>query len=96
MEQYVTIELFGQPYRFKADTETAEAQQAANYLMDEVEKVQHQHGETLSQGDRMTVLLSVALNIAHENLKLNKYQIDFKKQLSDQSAKILNLLEALP
>ena len=96
MEQYVTIELFGQPYRFRADTETAEAQQAAEYLMDEVGKVQHQYGETLCQGDRMTVLLSVALNIAHEHLKLNKYQSEFQKQLSDQSARILNLLRARP
>ena len=95
MEHYVTIELFGQPYRFRADTETVEAQKAANYLMDEVGKVERHHKAALSQSDRMTILLSVALNIAHENLKLQQNYNRFKQQLSDQSAKILNLLDAL-
>ena len=95
MDRYVTIELFGQTYRFRADDEVHGAQAAANYLMGEIAKVQSQFGETVSLNDRMTVLLSVALNIAHENLKLNQRQTEFHEQLSDQSTKILELLDTL-
>jgi cell division protein ZapA (FtsZ GTPase activity inhibitor) len=95
LEQYVTIELFGQSHRFRADTETEDAQKAANYLMEQIAKVEAQHGATLSQTDRMTILLSVALNIAHDNQRLRNSETRFNQQLSAQSGKILNLLDAL-
>jgi len=95
LDRYITIELFGQIYRFKADAETDEAQEAANYLTEEIAKVQGQFGETVSRNDRMTVLLSVALNIAHDNLKLSRCQNEFHQQLSDHSTKILELLDTL-
>jgi hypothetical protein len=42
LEHIVTIELFGQPYTFKADTEMVKANQIAELLLHEVQKVEDQ------------------------------------------------------
>ena len=39
LEQHVTIELFGQPYTFKTQSELSQAREVADFLVREVTKV---------------------------------------------------------
>ena len=43
LEQIVTVQLFGLPYTFKAESEGAKAREVADYLVSEVAKVEGKH-----------------------------------------------------
>ncbi|HSM89825.1 MAG TPA: cell division protein ZapA [Desulfobacterales bacterium] len=68
----VTIELFGQSHTFKADTEAARANEVADLLKREVEKVQDQQTGSSTHIPKLTILILAALNIAQNIIQLNK------------------------
>ncbi len=72
MEHMVTIELFGQSHTFKADTEAARANEVADLLKREVEKVQDQQTGSSTHIPKLTILILAALNIAQNIIQLNK------------------------
>jgi cell division protein ZapA (FtsZ GTPase activity inhibitor) len=72
LDQFVTIELFGQPYTFKADTEPAKAREVADFLIGEVSKIQDQQPVQIPHISKLTILVIAALNMAHQILQLKK------------------------
>lgn len=72
MDQFVTIELFGQPYTFKADIEATDAREVADLLVGEVDKVHDQQSGQIPHIPRLTILIIAALNLAHQILQLQK------------------------
>jgi len=94
MEQLVTIELFGQPYTFKAQSEAAKAQEIADILINEVAKVQSdQRGETSSVTQTATLIIA-ALNIANENVELKAHYQGLLQDISERSALLIGKLNA--
>ena len=93
MEQLVTIELFGQPYTFKADAEVRKAKEVAELLVKEVERVQHQQSDQLSNITNLTILMLAALNIAHENMELKTNHSKFLHIISERSAVLIRKLD---
>ena len=69
LEQLVTIELFGQPYTFKTQSEIPWAKEVADYLVKEVNRVEGAQSGTLSNTNKITVMISAALNIAKDCLE---------------------------
>jgi cell division protein ZapA (FtsZ GTPase activity inhibitor) len=72
LEHLVTIELFGQPYTFKSDTDVAKANEAAELLLNEVQKVQTQHSGPSTYMPKLTIMILAALNIANSIMQLKK------------------------
>jgi len=94
MEQLVTIELFGQPYTFKAQSEAAKAQKIADILVNEVAKVQSdQRGEASSVTQTATLIIA-ALNIANENVELKAHYEGLLQDISKRSAALISDLDA--
>ena len=93
MEQLVTIELFGQPYTFKAESEVTEAKDVANSLVKEVEKVEGQQTGQSSDFSKLTILIIAALNIANENFELKKNHSNFLKEIFRRSASLIHTLD---
>jgi len=91
LEQLVTIELFGQPYTFKAESNVTHAKEVADYLVEEVARIEKQH-PSQSSGTKLTTLLLAALNIANENVELKKSHSDLLSNISKRS---VNLIHAL-
>ena len=92
MEQMVTIELFGQPYTFKAESEIETAKAVADLLVKEVDKVQHQQSGQLSNISNLTIVILAALNIANENMELKRNHSKFFDDVSQRSARIIGQL----
>ena len=92
MEQMVTIELFGQPYTFKAETEVETAKAVADLLVKEVDKVQHQQSGPLSNISNLTILILAALNIANENMELKRNHSKLLDDVNQRSALIIGQL----
>ena len=93
MEQLVTIELFGQPYTFKTESDITNAKEVADYLVKEVAKVETQHSSKSSVTKFATLILA-ALNIANENIERKKNYSELLANISKQSANLIRALDA--
>ncbi len=65
MEKHVTIQLFGQSHTFRAESEATNARAVADYLVDQVEKVDAQLGGQQSGMSRLNIMILAAMNIAN-------------------------------
>ena len=95
MEQIVTIELFGQPYSFKAESEVKTAKAVADLLVKEVDKVQHQQSQRSSNMSNLTILILAALNIANENMELKRNHSKFLNEICERSAGMIGRLDEM-
>lgn len=95
MEELVTIELFGQPYTFKADTQINQAKAVAEVLMNEVQRIQQQNAGRPAHESKLTILMSAALNIANENYELKQHYRQAVENISERSDRLLHLLDQI-
>ena len=96
MEPLVTIELFGQPYTFRADTEIGKARRVADTLVKEVAKIESQQSEPSAHMTRLTIMILAALNIANENHDLRMKYSELITQISKRSTRLIGLLDTGP
>jgi cell division protein ZapA (FtsZ GTPase activity inhibitor) len=90
--QLVTIELFGQPYTFKTESDITNAKEVADYLAEEVSKVETQHSSKSSVTKFATLILA-ALNIANENIERKRFYSDLLANISKKSANLIRALD---
>ncbi len=94
MEQLITIELFGQPYKFKSAPETDNAQEVAEVLVKEVGRIQDQQSKEAPGITQIAILILAALNIANENMELKKNYSTLQETVSKRSDTLKRLLDA--
>ncbi len=94
MEQLVTIELFGQAYTFKAESEIAKAKEVADFLVREVTRVETQQSGKASDITKLTIMILTALNIANENYELKMNHSNLLRDISRRSANLIRILDA--
>ena len=92
MEQIVTIELFGQPHTFKADSDVTRAKEVADLLVEAVARVENQQNGLSSNISRQKILILAALNIANEHMELKR---NHSKLLQDVAQRTTNLIGRL-
>jgi cell division protein ZapA (FtsZ GTPase activity inhibitor) len=95
LEQIVTIELFGQPYSFKAESEIQTAKAVADLLIKEVDKVQLQQSDQSSTISNLTILILAALNIANENMELKENHSKFSHKICERSTRLIGRLDEI-
>jgi cell division protein ZapA (FtsZ GTPase activity inhibitor) len=94
-DQIVTIELFGQPYSFKAESEVKEAKEVAEILVKEVDKIQNQQTDPSSTMSNLTILILAALNIANENMELKRNRSRLLDEISERSTGLIRRLDEI-
>ncbi len=92
MEQLVTIDLFGQSYTFKTDSEVFKAEEVADFLVKEVKKVESQHSVKTSDVTKFTILILAALNIANENFEIKRNDSEFLNDISQRLNRTIRTL----
>lgn len=93
LDQFVTIELFGQPYTFKADAEAAKAREVADFLVGEINKIQNQQAGQSPHISRLTILIITALNMANQILQLKKEASEICSQVSTRCEELNRMLD---
>ena len=93
MEQLVTIELFGKPYTFKAESEVKKAKEVAEVLAKEVSRIESQQSGESSTASDLTTLMMAALNIAHQNLELENNHSKFIQDITQRSAELIRKID---
>ena len=94
MEQLVTIELFGQPYTFKTESDVTDATKVADYLVKEVTKIETQHAGESSSVTKLATLMLAALNIANENMELKNKHSHLLQDISKRSENLIQTLDS--
>jgi cell division protein ZapA (FtsZ GTPase activity inhibitor) len=89
----LTIELFGQPYTFRTDSDLTVAKEVADILIREVGRVETQQKRSGSGITKQAMLILAALNIATENIELKKQQTYFAENISQRADTIMKLME---
>ncbi|MDJ0830012.1 MAG: cell division protein ZapA [Desulfobacterales bacterium] len=93
MEQLITINLFGQPYTFKTESEFTKAKEVADLLVKEVTRVESQQPGESSGITKQAVLILAALNIANQNIELKQSYSEFMSVLSEKSSNLIHSLD---
>lgn len=93
-EPVVTIEIFGQPYTFKADADALTAKEVAEFLVKEVNRVEFEMSGTSASMTKKTILILAALNIANENFELKRNQSYFMREIAQRSRNLIRTLDS--
>jgi cell division protein ZapA len=93
LDQLVTIELFGRPFTFKAENDTSKAKEVADFLVQEVSKVENQLSNKSSNINKQAILILAALNIANEYFKCRQKHKDLLEIVSDRTSGLLHDLD---
>ena len=93
MEQIVTIELFGQPHTFKANSDVTRAKEVADFLVSEVARIENQQIDPPSNISRQKILILAALNIANENMELKRNHSKLLQDVVQRTTKLIGFLD---
>jgi cell division protein ZapA (FtsZ GTPase activity inhibitor) len=93
LNQLVKIEVFGQPYTFRAEDGGAHAQEVADYLVKEITRYQEHDAGKDTNANSLAILLSVALNLANENFELKSKQSELMNDLSQRAGQLIDKLK---
>jgi len=92
LDQLVTIEIFGQPFTFKADTEASKAKEVADYFAGEVARMEADLAGNGATVDKRVILILTALNITQELFQYKKEQKDLLSILLERSNELIKQL----
>lgn len=94
MDRLVTIDILGQPFAFKSDTDELEARAVADFVVKAVEKVRSQQQKKNQFIDKSAVLILTALNITSDLFDLQKKHQQLLKEIDERSAQMLSAIDA--
>ena len=89
----MTIDVLGQPFSFKTDSDLSEARAIADYLTASVGQVKTQCGNQAPTPDKRAILLLAALNITSEYFELKKKHRELLDDLDQRSAHLIDALD---
>ena len=93
MDQIVTIQLFGQTHTFKANSEVTKAEEVADFLVREVNRVESQQTDKSSNMSKLTILMLAALNIANDHMELIRNHSELLDDVSNRTANLIRTLD---
>jgi cell division protein ZapA (FtsZ GTPase activity inhibitor) len=88
LEQLITINIFGQRYTFRAEEGLIDPQSVADFLMEEVRKVETGQDEHIAETNRFVMLLQAALNISSRHLKLQQQLTAVSDRLTQKTERL--------
>lgn len=94
LDQVLKIEILGQPFSFKTDSDAADAGAVADYVVKSVEKAKKQCSQKASALDKWAILVLASLNIASDYFELKKEHQSLLNDINQRSTHLLNTLES--
>lgn len=93
MDQLLTIEVLGQPFTFKTDSDVSEAKAVADFVAKSADDVSLQCASQVPKPDKRAILILTALNISSELLDLKKKHQELINDINRRSARLLDTLD---
>lgn len=95
MERIITIDLFGESYRFETDSNPEKAKKIADFLLEEVTNAENEAAKKMPEVAKITILIIAALNIANQNIELKTEHSDIIKRISDRSSELIEMMDGI-
>jgi len=92
LEEILTVDLFGETYKFKTDADPSEASAIGKSIVDEVIRAGEGMKGPLTENRKFIQLLVATLNIAKELAEVKKSQADLHEKLVQKSATLIEKL----
>ena len=92
LEEILTVDLFGETYKFKTDADSSEASAIVKSIMDEVSRAGEGMKGPLTENRKFIQLLVATLNIAKELAEVKKNHADLHEKLTRKSATLIEKL----
>lgn len=92
MEEILTVELFGETYKFKTDADPGEAEGIVRTIVDEVTRAGGEMKGPLTENRKFIQLLVATLNIAKELAEVKKNHAELHDKLTRKSATLIEKL----
>lgn len=93
MEDIVTVELFGELFKFKAEPGVSNVQDVADFLTEEVNKVQKRQFGSSTGITKFALLLVAALNISNEYFELKQKYAEVTDGIEKRAASIIKSVD---
>lgn len=93
MDQLLTIEVLGQPFTFKTDSDQTDAKAVADYVVQAVNSIHAQGTQKAQLLDKRAILILAALNIANDYFNLHKKYQQLLQDIDQRSANLIQVLE---
>ena len=94
MEQLLTIDVLGQPFTFKTDSNSSEAEAVADYVVKTVDMVETHSKKGAPSLDKRAILILAALNITSELFHLKRKHQELLQSIDKRSTELIDLLES--
>lgn len=92
MEEILTVDLFGETYKFKTDADPSEASAIVKSIVNEVVRAGEGMKGPLTENRKFIQLLVATLNIAKELVEVKKTHVELQEKLSLKSATLIKKL----
>jgi cell division protein ZapA (FtsZ GTPase activity inhibitor) len=93
VDQLLTIEVLGQPFTFKTDSNESEARAVADFVVKSADQVKLQCAHQVPAPDKRAILILTALNIASEYFDLKRKHQEVLDDINQRSVHLLNALD---
>ncbi|MFO7963983.1 MAG: cell division protein ZapA [Desulfobacterales bacterium] len=94
MENLITINLFGQTYTFKTESEMVRAKAVADLVVEEVDRVQERVAQQTGELPKLAVMILAALNLANENYDLRANRSELIHKMTEKSSRLMRMIES--
>jgi cell division protein ZapA len=94
LDQLLTIEVLGQPFTFKSDSDASESRAVADHVANTAKRVKSQCAQNEPTPDKRAILILTALNITSEYFELKKKYQQLLQDIDKRSVDLLDALEA--
>lgn len=89
MEQIITVELLGEYFNFKVDSDSRiDAKEVTERLVSEVNEIASRFPLHAQKTNKLAILVSAALNIARQNVELSMYYGEFVNAVAGRAARM--------
>ncbi|MFH1152514.1 MAG: cell division protein ZapA [Pseudomonadota bacterium] len=93
LDDIVTIELFGEKFRFRPESQVREAQKIAEHLEHYVGLAEKQFKINTSDRNKMAILLLAAMNISKEYFELKSDYSKLEGYVAERTATLLKKID---
>ena len=93
MSRIITIELFGEQHKFKAEADDANADLIINYLENKVDEAGSMMASPGREVNKFAQLLLATLNISNECFEMKLKYEEILKQIDERSSNIVDMID---
>ncbi|MCP4673321.1 MAG: cell division protein ZapA [Desulfobacula sp.] len=93
MNEIITIDLFGEEYRFKPDDQVENPNEVARYLKDYIKEAESMFQNITSGKNQIAILLLAAMNVSKDFHELKVQHADFEKEIDNKISLLIGKID---